>query len=231
MAIRRLLIQHIALSQELFKKLSSYKPQEVVFWCPTCLCRFEKTISQTTQLPFTMMSFPQFLAKHMNDLAFKKHIRKTVTLHEACKAAFTGLDLNGAHKVLQDLPGVRLVEMPRHGKNTVCCGSGAEDYFQNGFEAIRDHRMLEASETNADILADVCHHCHNVFVGNEDKYPYSVINYVSLVAAALGIEREDIFKKYKQMENIDSILEDIDKRFDKLPFTREKIIEALKNIF
>ena len=231
MAIRRLLIQHIALSQELFKKLSSYKPQEVVFWCPTCLCRFEKTISQTTKLQFTMMSFPQFLAKHMDDLSFEKRIRKTVTLHEACKAAFTGVDLTGARQVLQKIPGVKLVEMPRHGKNTVCCGSGAEDYFQNGFEAVRDDRMMEASQTNADVLVDVCHHCHNVFVSNEDKYNYSVKNYISLVAEALGIEREDTFKKYKQINNIDTILADIDKRIDKLPFTREKIIEALNTIF
>ncbi len=59
--------------------------------------------------------------------------------------------------------------------------------------------MMEASQTKADVLANVCHHCHNVFVGNEDKYNYSVKNYVSLVAEALGIEREDTFKKYKQI--------------------------------
>ena len=218
-------------SQELIKKLSSYKPQEVVFWCPTCLCRFEKTISHTTKIPFTMMSFPQFLEKHIDTLSFEKRIRKTVTLHEACKAAFTGVDLTGARQVLQKIPGVKLVEMPRHGKNTVCCGSGAEDYFQNGFEAVRDDRMMEASQTNADVLVDVCHHCHNVFVSNEDKYNYSVKNYISLVAEALGIEREDTFKKYKQINNIDNILADIDKRIDKLPFTREKIIEALNTIF
>ncbi len=57
------------------------------------------------------------------------------------------------------------------------------------------------------------------------------MNYVSLVAEALGIEREDTFKKYKQMKNIDTILEDINKRIDKSPFTREKIIETLNKIF
>jgi hypothetical protein len=57
-------------------------------------------------------------------------------------------------------------------------------------------------------------------VGNADKYNYSVKNYVSLVAEALGIEREDTFKIYKQMKNI-----------DKSPFTREIIIEALNTIF
>ncbi|MGD2272076.1 MAG: (Fe-S)-binding protein [Desulfobacterales bacterium] len=218
-------------SQQLVEKIASYNPKEVIFWCPTCLCRLEKTISQTAKIPFPMMSFPQFLAKHMDKLTFKKQIRKTVTLHEACKAAFTGVDLTGARTVLQNIPGVKLVEMPRHGKNTVCCGSGAADYFQNSFEAVRDDRMMEAARTNADVFANVCHHCHTVFVGNEDKYNYSVKNYVNLVAEALGIKREDIFKKYRQMKNIDTILEDIDKRVDESPFTREQITEALNTIF
>jgi Fe-S oxidoreductase len=218
-------------SRRLIEKLSAYQPDAVIFWCPTCLCRFEKTISPTTELPFTMMSFPQFLAKHTKDLPFEKEIRKTVTLHEACKAAFTGVDLTGTREVLQHIPGIKLVEMSRHGKNTVCCGSGAEDYFQNSFEMIRDERMMEASQTKADVLVNVCHHCHNVFVDKEDRYGFSVKNYVSLVAEALGIEREDIFKKYKQTKNLDMILEDIDKRSYESPFSREKIIEALNTIF
>ena len=48
-----------------------------------------------------------------------------VTLHEPCKSAYTGVDLNGANDVLRQLPGVILQEMPHHGKDTRCCGSGA----------------------------------------------------------------------------------------------------------
>ena len=59
-----------------------------------------------------MMSFPQFLAQHMNRLPWESEIKKTVTLHEACKSAFTGLDLTGARDVLRKLPGINLVEMP-----------------------------------------------------------------------------------------------------------------------
>jgi hypothetical protein len=75
------------------------------------------------------------------------------------------------------------------------------------------------------------HICHTVFGSKEDKYNYSVRNYVSLVAEALGIEREDTFKKYKHMKNIDTILEDIDKRIDKSPFARERITKVLNTIF
>ncbi len=218
-------------SAELIAKFSTYKPETVIFWCATCLCRFDTTLLKVHEVPFNMMSFPQFLAQNMGTLSFNNKIEKTVTLHEACKAAFTGLDLSGAREVLQKLPGVNLVEMPRHGKKTVCCGSGAEAFFPNSFEAVRDDRLLEASQTGAEMLVDVCHHCHNVFCNHEAEYGFEVKNYASLVAQALGIEREDKFKKYKQWRDLNRILEDAEDNMALLPFSKEKIIQILKETF
>jgi Fe-S oxidoreductase len=211
-------------AKALILKLSAYNPATVIFWCPTCLCRFDTTLLKVHKTPFAMMSFPQFLAQHMDTLPWESEIKKTVTLHEACKSAFTGLDLTGAREVLRKLPGINLVEMPRHGDKTVCPAS---------FETMRDNRLAEARQTGADVLVDVCHHCHNVFCGHESEYGFKVKNYVSLVAEALGIAREDKFKKYKQWKDLNRILDDVGKNIDisTLPFAQEKIIEVLKETF
>ncbi len=152
-----------------------------------------------------------------------------MTLHEACKAAFTGLDLTGARQILQKLPGVDLIEMPRHGERTVCCGSGAEAYFPSSFKSVRDDRLAEARQTGADVLVDVCHHCHNVFCDHEYEYGFTVKNYASLVAEALGISREDKFKKYKQWGDLKRIMNDVEENatISAMTFSREKIIKAL----
>ena len=47
------------------------------------------------------------------------------TLHEPCKVALTGLDLEGPRPLLAQVPGLELVEMPRTGAEAPCCGSGA----------------------------------------------------------------------------------------------------------
>ena len=220
-------------AKALILKLSAYNPATVIFWCPTCLCRFDTTLLKVHKTPFAMMSFPQFLAQHMDTLPWESEIKKTVTLHEACKSAFTGLDLTGAREVLRKLPGINLVEMPRHAKKTVCCGSGAEAFFPDSFETVRDNRLAEARQTGAEVLVDVCHHCHNVFCDHETEYGFTVKNYVSLVAEALGIAREDKFKKYKQWKHLNRILDDVGKIIDisTLPFARERIIEVLKETF
>jgi len=219
-----------SISRKLIDKLASYTPKTVIFWCPTCLCRFEKTLTFAVDIPFKMISFPEFVAENIDSLSFKKEINKTVTLHEACKSAFTGLDLNGARNILKKLPGVSLVEMPRHGKNTSCCGSGAVTFFKESFDTVRKERMDEAAETKAELLVDVCHYCHEVFIDREQKYNYSVVNYVSLIAEALGIEREDKFKKYKQMNDVDKILDDAKDYIEQSTFSKDNIIEALKTI-
>jgi hypothetical protein len=50
---------------------------------------------------------------------------------------------------------------------------------------------------------------------------------------ALGIAREDKFKKYKQWKDLNRILDDVGKNIDisTLPFAQEKIIEVLKETF
>ncbi|MDR3599105.1 MAG: (Fe-S)-binding protein [Desulfosporosinus sp.] len=216
-------------SQELISKLSSYHPETVILYCPTCLCRLDMTISKVSEIPFSIISFPQFLTQNIDKLPFKKEINKTVTLHEACKAAYMGLDITSAREVLCSIPGVNLTEMPRHGLNTACCGSSSMDFFENSMAIVRDERLQEAEETGADILVDICQTCHNIFAKEELKYTFEIINYVSLIAEALGIEREDKFKKYKQWGSLKRILEDAREYIAQSEYPRDTIIEVLKN--
>ncbi len=217
-------------SKELIHKLLSYNPDTVVFWCSTCLCNMHETISKLEgiELPFKTMSFAQFLAQNMEKLPLKKPIHKKVTLHEPCKATFTELDLTGPREVLKQFPGIELVEMPRHGKNTVCCGSAAQNYFPHCFEKMRDERLKEAACTNTDMLVDICHYCHEIFADQEQKYSYSIVNYITLITEAMGIGREDKFKKYKQWKDVNKILEDAKEFLEDSTYSVPQIKEALK---
>jgi heterodisulfide reductase subunit B len=90
--------------------------------------------------------------------------------------------------------------------------------------------MDEAAETKADLLVNVCHYCHEVFTDKEQNYNYSVVNYISLIAEALGIEREDKLKKYKQLDDVYKILDYAKNYIEHSPFSKEKIIESLQTI-
>ena len=52
-------------------------------------------------VPFQVLSFPQYLAENMNKLTLSDAAARTVTLHEPCKSAYTGLDRDGPREVLR----------------------------------------------------------------------------------------------------------------------------------
>ena len=49
-------------AEDLVSKLSTYQPEAVILWCPTCHCRFDNSITKALDVPFKVWSFPQYLA-------------------------------------------------------------------------------------------------------------------------------------------------------------------------
>ena len=211
--------------------IADFEPEAVVFWCPTCQCRFDKSIAPALDVPFEVLSFPQYLAANMNRLALSNASAGTVTLHEPCKSAYTEVDLNGPREVLRQLPGVMLKEMAHHGKQTTCCGSGATSWFPESCAQFREKRLSDAAKTNAAYLVTICHYCGQAFAAEEKRFDFSVTNYINLVANAMGIHRDDTFKRYMRWRDLDRILKDADDHIRESPFEKKRIIEVLKSIF
>jgi len=218
-------------AEMLVAAISDFEPEAVILWCPTCQCRFDKSIAPALDVPFEVISFPQYLAKNMNRLALSDASAETVTLHEPCKSAYTEVDLDGPRQVLRQLPGVTLREMEHHGKQTTCCGSGAICWFPASFAQFREDRLKEAAQTGAEYLVVICHYCGQVFAAEEKRFDLSVTNYVNLVANAMGIHRDDTFKRYALWGDLDRILKDADARINESPFEKERIVEVLQTVF
>lgn len=167
----------------------------------------------------------------MNKLSLSDASAGVVNLHEPCKSAYTGLDCDGSREILRQLPGVTLTEMEHHGSETSCCGSGAVCWFQKSFSQMRDDRLKEADQMGADRLVTVCHYCGQTFGQEEDRFNFKVINYVNLVTEAMGIKRNDTFKKYSLWRDLDRILSDTNEYIQESPFEKEKIIKVLQTVF
>jgi Fe-S oxidoreductase len=55
-----------------------------------------------------------------------------------------------------------LIEMPRHGRKSFCCGAGGAQMWkeeEEGFKRVNAERMGEAIDTGADTLAVGCPFC------------------------------------------------------------------------
>lgn len=121
-------------------------------------------------------------------IKWQKPIEMTVTYHDSCGLGrlsephepWTGKRLEygkldppknwrrGTHgvyspprKLLESIPGIRLVEMERVRENSFCCGAGGNvKWTFNDFAvATGVERITEASETGAQVLAATCPFC------------------------------------------------------------------------
>lgn len=219
------------MAEALVSAIAAFQPEAAIFWCPTCQCRFDLCIAAATQVPFKTLSLPQYVAANMGRLRLSRAAAGTVTLHEACKAAYTGVGGNAPREILQQLPGVTLSEMQRHGRDTLCCGSGADSWFPESGARLRRVRLQDAAQTGAQRLVTVCHYCQQTLAADASGCDFRVSNYVNLVAEAMGIRREETFTRYQRWGSLNRILKDAADAIAKSPFKRERVVEVLQEVF
>lgn len=119
-------------------------------------------------LPFKVKHITEILTKMINnnDIPFKKKEgQKTkVTYHDPCHLG-RHMDLYEIpREVIKKIPGIELIEMKRNRNNAWCCGAGGglKSQFPELAINISKERIMEALETNAEILLTSCPFC----VGN-----------------------------------------------------------------
>lgn len=86
---------------------------------------------------------------------------KRITYHDPCYLGRINGEVEAPRFVIKSLE-TDLVEMKRHGKNSLCCGAGGGQMFkeaEKGTKEIFIERTEEAIETNAEIIVTACPFC------------------------------------------------------------------------
>lgn len=85
----------------------------------------------------------------------------TVTFHDPCYLGRHNGIYDAPRRVLQAIPGLKLVEMPRSRENSLCCGGGgggcwSEFPVEQRFAVLR---VREALDSGAEVIATACPYC------------------------------------------------------------------------
>ncbi len=138
----------------------------IVFACPGCLRTFKEDMPRLLgkPLPFETMHLSEFLtdelAKHPVQL---KKTSRVVTYHDPCNLGRHMGIYEPPRELIETIPGVRLLEMPRNRDNSFCCGNGGfvrYDYEEMSVESELD-RFAEAEATGADAIVSACPACQS----------------------------------------------------------------------
>ncbi len=145
------------------KMLNEIKPKRIVTTCPHCLHTIRNeypAFGGNYEIIHHTQLINELVGAGKIELAVSQD-QYTVTFHDPCYL--------GRHNKIFDAPredlkstGVEIIEMPRHGAKSFCCGAGGAQMWkeeENGSMRVNTARFSEAKATGANTLAVGCPFC------------------------------------------------------------------------
>jgi Fe-S oxidoreductase len=140
--------------------------KKVLVASPHCYHSFKNEYPEF-MVNFEVVHITQLLAELIEQgrLELDGSFDKKVTYHDPCYLGRHNGVYDAPREVLQELPGLQLVEMADSRENSLCCGGGGGRIWMETpkEERFSDLRVAQAAEVGADVLATSCPYCISNF--------------------------------------------------------------------
>jgi Fe-S oxidoreductase len=213
--------------QDLVRDIAAFRPKQAVFFCLGCQLILTGMLSQSVSIPFECVEISKFLLDNIDKIPFKENLEKRVALHDSCVLASMPKYADIPRKLLQAIPGVKLVELEHNREEAICCGGVANAMRPEATEHMREGALREAQSAGIDILSTFCSGCHESFAPLEHSHPYEIQNYISLVAEAVGVRHEDRYKKFSNDRDIVKAIAEARESIEASDYTVEEMTQIL----
>jgi Fe-S oxidoreductase len=189
--------------------LASAGTKTVLSWCPSCQISIGEVSlpnyqAQFGEKPFDLNPFLIFLADRAEQLAalMTRRVEKRIALHE--RPVFPGV-VDAVKKLLSIIPGAELVEIdvPRVGTQANSLAQLPE--FKR---ALVQRELAAVADAGVTTLATIYHACHREICDAGDGRSFEVVNFMELLGEGLGLDSEDLYKRLKQIREVDDIIAD-----------------------
>ena len=187
------------------KNFQKFQPERVVMWCPSCIFFYDEIMQMREDFPFQHVT--EFLVENLDKLNFRQQAPQKVSLHYHTGRPQSDEEARCAFKLLSMVPGLELLDLGTDAKlGRHCTGRVREQLGAQEWDGIIADSLQRSVDAAVDIYATLYHGCHRVLCQYEKEYPLKVEHYLTVVGKALGIEHEDLFKKYSMMGDAEAIL-------------------------
>ncbi|MHA1728734.1 MAG: (Fe-S)-binding protein [Promethearchaeota archaeon] len=122
---------------------------------------------QDGKLPFEVVHTSEFIKQLLDEgkIQFKSEFNKKVTYHDPCHLGRHSGVYDEPRDVINQIPGMKLIEMRKIRGNATCCGAGGgvKAGFSDWALEMASERIEEALETGAEVLVTTCPFCEHNF--------------------------------------------------------------------
>jgi Fe-S oxidoreductase len=180
----------------------------VLTWCPTCNIQLGETLMPSTNPGFTLEHVVPYIAARLDRLTphFVRRVDKRVALHEH---PGVGGVTEGVLKILGAIPGLEIVDLAQPRVGYMCNSLAPVADFKRELHA---RELSAARAAGVDALVGIYHACHRELCAHEATTPFRIVNFLEVVGEAMGVERPDLFKQWKVMQDVDRVLAEVGDR-------------------
>ncbi len=182
---------------ELFNETGVNEEQKtVITHCPHCFNTFLNEYPEMGA-KFQVIHHTQLLEQLMDRgqlVARADGPEQTITYHDSCYLGRHNDIFEAPRRILEQVPNVTLIEMPRSREQGLCCGAGGGNMWmeEQGKSRVNEVRVEEAVSTGADSACTACPFCIQMFdsgIGTvqldvEDEDKLKVLDVAELLQAA-----------------------------------------------
>lgn len=202
----------------LLHALGTFKPKQVIFCCAGCAYYIARLDNEISPARFKYDEMFHFLSQHVTELKFTQSVSKTVTLHDPCSFSRGLGDNTSLRTILKAIPGLKMIEMNKNKKQSICCGVAARRKMPEMSQTMVKRCLEEAAKTGAEVMVDACQGCHLQFCPEESKYPFQIEHLLTLIGEAMGINYEDKIKKFYRYGDADRIMAESKENIEAGPY-------------
>jgi len=219
-------------SKALVDALAKFKPKLVVTGCLHTHWWLRDFVKDFYPYDFEVQNEVQFIADNLDRLPFKQtNDEVTVAYHDSCGIGKWTREWDAPRKILDAMPGVKYVELPRNRNNAACCGLAAPKELQDNMIC---SRLEEVKNAGATIFSTICVGCSMGFMRHEKEYGITSNTLMSFVAERLGIGNKSVLNEYIKMGDPELIYPVVLEHIKRTPFvdySEEQVKKLLKRYF
>ncbi len=146
---------------ERFEKAS---PSVIVTSCAGCYKTIRQDYPRIGKVDAKVVHITQLVSEMISSgkLKLGKGVEGKVTFHDPCHLGRHNKLYDEPRRILESIPGLKLVEMERNREEARCCGAGGgvKTAFPDLAQKISALRIEDAERSGADILTTSCPFCY-----------------------------------------------------------------------
>ncbi|MEM4446907.1 MAG: (Fe-S)-binding protein [Nitrososphaerota archaeon] len=149
-------------SERYVREVEGEKIEKIVTLCPMCYNTFAEEYPWKVEVRHTSQVYEELLDS--GKLSFTRRIDASVAYHDPCHLGRHAGIYEPPRKVIENIPGVRFVELEFRRELSVCCGGPVRSSYPWIRDYLSEKVVRLAVEAGASYLATACPTCfHNLY--------------------------------------------------------------------